>query len=274
MALFASEVASLEEPRIAAALAASADESQPIAGGVMARSAPGSWTNHAVGLCMDREITGAEVQRLIAFYEERGIEPRVEACSLAHESLLRELGAAGFRLKSMEGVMARRLTAGEVVRAPVAAPRGLTIERVDLGDETQTRAYCDMVFRTFLPPDHAGPSEDDMQSMLRFMHRPGVMALLARIDGVAAGGGAVVISDGVAGLSGAGVRAEYRRRGVQQHLLARRLEEGAKAGARIATVGGKPGADTERNVLRMGFALSYARAVLVKPGEGLVPEMG
>src|SRR5690606_32063388 len=119
---------------------------------------------------------------------------------------------------------------------------------INLAIDAEVRAYSEMIYRTFFPPEHPGPSENDCETMARYLRRPGMTAFIARIGGETAGGAAVQVVGEVAALSGAGVRAEFRRRGVQQHLLAHRLNEAREAGARIATVGARPGADTERNV--------------------------
>ena len=63
---------------------------------------------------------------------------------------------------------------------------------------------------------------------------------------------------------------EFRRRGIQQALIAARLNYAAARGARLATIGSRPGAGTERNVRRMGFATAYTKPVMVRPGPGLV----
>jgi GNAT superfamily N-acetyltransferase len=62
----------------------------------------------------------------------------------------------------------------------------------------------------------------------------------------------------------------FRRRGIQQALMAARLEHAASRGARFATIGARPGIPTNRNAMRMGFRLAYTKVVLVKPGPALV----
>lgn len=274
MVLFPGEVARVEEPRMVADLTRSAEHAEPILGGVMARSAPGGWTNHAIGMCMGCEADAASLNRLIPFYEDHGIEARVELCPMAHESLVKGLAERGFVLKGFESVIARALEPGGRIESPVPRPAGLTMEPVDLTDDGALREYARAIFRIFMPPDHPGPTQSDMDAMARFLHKPGTVALEARIDGEFAGGGSVSISSGSAALAGAAVREPFRRRGVQQHLVAKRLRLACEAGATMATVGSKPGVATERNVLRMGFALAYTRAILVRPGEGLVGEPG
>src|SRR4051812_1780931 len=85
------EVARLEELRQALGVATIADLSEPIAGGLMCFSGIGSRANQAMGLGMNGPIDVAEIDRLIGFYEGRGVEPRIEVCPLADESLVRGL---------------------------------------------------------------------------------------------------------------------------------------------------------------------------------------
>lgn len=267
------EIARREEARLAADLFVVADTCEPILGGAMARSDPGSWTNHAVGLALDdRPIDDVEIDRLVRFYADHGVEPRVEVCPFTHGILLKGLASRGFVLHGFECLFARALSPDEHISPPAPPPAGLTIEPVDATDEAGLAAYSSAIYRTFFPPDHPGPSENDVLTMIRFLRKPGVTALRACIDGEFAGGGSVTVVGGVACITAAGVREPFRRRGIQQHLLARRIEFAARAGASLATIGSKPGAGTERNVMRLGFTLAYNRAVLVMPGEGLVPE--
>ncbi|HBS28885.1 MAG TPA: hypothetical protein DEB06_05425 [Phycisphaerales bacterium] len=274
MPLFPAEVARLEEPRGVADLTHAADISEPILGGVMARSAPGVWTNHALGLCMDQPADGRSLDHLVGFYADHAIEPRVEVCPMADESLLKGLASRGFVLKGFESVLARALESGDNISALVPPPGGLSFDPIDPADDAALREYCGLIYRAFFPAEHPGPSDADMGAMLRFIRRPGTIAVRAIIEGRFIGGGSVTVSGPVASLAGAAVIEPFRRRGVQQHLLAHRLRLASRAGARIATIGSKPGVATERNVLRMGFTMAYTRAILVRPGEGLVGEPG
>ena len=68
----------------------------------------------------------------------------------------------------------------------------------------------------------------------------------------------------VAQFSGAGTLPRFRRRGVQTALLRARLMDAAAAGCRIGVVLTQPGSKSQQNVQREGFALLYARHLLVK----------
>ncbi|TVQ31667.1 MAG: GNAT family N-acetyltransferase [Phycisphaeraceae bacterium] len=272
--LFPTDVARLEEPRMVADLAAVADHAEPILGGVMARSDPGSWTNHAIGLCLDAPADDASLDRLVRYYTDHGIEPRVELCPFAHESLAKGLGARGFIFKSFEFVFARDLDAHTRIEPPHPAPEGLTINPIDAADEAALREYATTIYRTFFPPEHPGPTDNDVTTMLRYIRSAGTTAFAAMFGAELVGGGSVTVHGPVATITAAGVKEAHRRQGVQQHLLAARLRLAAESGAQIATVGSRPGAATERNVVRMGFNHAYSRAILVMPGEGLVGEPG
>lgn len=98
-------------------------------------------------------------------------------------------------------------------------------------------------------------------------------SMLARIKGITAGSAAMAVDGQVAGLFGASVPPEYRRRGIQQDLLAARPRFARERGDSLAAIGSRPDAPTDRNVRRMGFFLAYAKPILVQPGSGLVPHL-
>ena len=72
-------------------------------------------------------------------------------------------------------------------------------------------------------------------------------------------------------LFGTSVLPAFRRRGIQQALIAARLGRALSLEAELASITSHPGIPTERNAARLGFQLAFARSVLVKRGPGLVP---
>jgi GNAT superfamily N-acetyltransferase len=92
----------------------------------------------------------------------------------------------------------------------------------------------------------------------------GLSRFVARRDGVAAGGASLRLGEQAALLCGAATLPAHRRRGVQTALLAARLRVAAEAGCDVAVVTTAPGSKSQENVQRQGFALLYARAVLVR----------
>lgn len=263
------EIALAEEARIARSVADVADDSEPFAGGIMSRGAPGAWTNSAYGPGLAGPVDDSEVARLIEFYEPRGIEPRVELSPFAHPTLLASLERERFTLKLFENVFYRDLDAAGDSSSPHDPPPGLTIERVDPADAAAVEAYAQLVLTCFLPDLDPLP-EGLLQVFRRVVRHPRAVCIVARLDGRAVGASGLETLGPVAALFGAGVVPEARRKGVQQAMLAWRLNEASRLGARFATISSRPRVATERNVRRMGFQVAYTKAILTRPGSGLV----
>jgi GNAT superfamily N-acetyltransferase len=75
----------------------------------------------------------------------------------------------------------------------------------------------------------------------------------------------------VTSLLGTSVLPRFRRRGIQQALMAVRLERALELGSDLSDITSRPGIPTERNAGRLGFQLAFVRPVLVRRAPGLVP---
>ncbi|NPD67081.1 GNAT family N-acetyltransferase [Lichenicola cladoniae] len=102
--------------------------------------------------------------------------------------------------------------------------------------------------------------------------RPGLTAYLAYEGSVPVGAAALFIDGEWGWLFIAAVRPDYRNRGAQTALLARRLEDGRKAGVRTFNIGAlrpAPGHGdvfaSYRNIERAGFKLAYNRPNYILP---------
>lgn len=276
------ELARIEERRLSLGLASVALEHRWLpGGGVLTRGEAGTWINTSAGLGMAHDaVPDADLDALVEWFESAGIEPRTEVCPFAHESLVRGLAARRFVLRGFENVFFREIVPGQLVEAPSPLGGGIRVERVAVLDDGPIWEYAAAVARGFVPPDKE-PAPEDITLWVRCLRQPAVMAFAAWADGRIVGGGAMEIpldatepgAKRGAALFGLSVLPQYRRRGVQQALIAARLEAAAQAGAVVATVGASPGVPTERNARRMGFQLGYTKAVLVRPGPGLKPNL-
>ena len=264
------EIARLEEARQALGLAEIADESRPFGGGTAGRGVAGSWINNVVGAAMNGPVDAAALDNLIEWYASAGIEPRLEVAPFADPGLIALLEERRFVVRMFENVFYRELDVGSVVRAPQEPPVELSIGILNPADAAVVREAALVAISGFFPPG-AEPRESDIEMSERALRHPRTVAVVARVGGRAVGAGSMEVSGGVCGLFGLSVLPEFRRRGIQQALIAARLNEAAKRGARLATIGSKPGVATERNVRRMGFALAYTKVVLVQPGPGRAP---
>lgn len=257
------DIARLEERRLAASTAEVARTAMFLAGGAACYDAPGSWANAALGMGLEGEVSGESLDALIAFYEDRGAEARVEICPFVDPSLLRGLAERSFSLRAFENVLARPLLPGENLRAshPLGWPEGLEVVRVDPRDEATVRLAVEIASSGFLP-EGIPVDEAELALGVRIASHPRVGTFLALWDGEPAGAGSVEVGGDVAALFGATVLAPFRRQGVQAALILARLALARDAGATLAVIHSHPGIPTERNALRLGFSVAYSKAVL------------
>ncbi len=269
--LTSAEVARLEEPRQAGLLAAVTPLCQPFAGGVMGFHEPGSWQNQACGVGLCGPVSMAEVDELVAFYQSRGVEPRVELSPFADPSLVEGLGKRGFIVREFENVLSRALPAGEDLRGvlPHGWPEGLVICPVERGDENGIDRAVELTLAGFYPKGHI---PDPMRAACKTtMTLASTEVFVAEVAGMPVAAGSLGVAERVASLMGVSTDPAYRRRGVQQALIAHRLQVARERGCVLATIASRPGIPTERNAVRMGFHVAYTRVVVVKTGAGLVP---
>lgn len=236
---------------------------QPIGGGTAVFSGLDSPMNKVAGLGFEPvdEAVLAEVERQFA---ARGTAVRVELSTLGDPAVGEMLTARGYRLRGFENVLGLALPS--TAMGPVSGD--ITVTDAPPG----TPQWVAVVTAGFANPDvFDGPpptesfASDALQQVMEDMSTvPGFRRYLAWRGDAVAGGGGLRVCDGIAQLSGAATLPDHRRRGVQTALLHHRLADAARAGCELAVVTTEPGSKSQQNVQRQGFALLYARAVLVK----------
>jgi GNAT superfamily N-acetyltransferase len=263
------DVAHLEEARAASMLAASAQQSRRWAGGTMAFSGRGSWQNQVMGAGLDQPVSDTQIDTMVAFYESRGVEARIELCPFADESLMLGLSDRLFTVRELENVLFFDLRAA-LPELPHGWPPGVEIGLVDPDDRKGIEELVEVSLRGFVPVSEPIPEvlRDASRRMLSMARTRG---FIARLDGRVVGGGLLDLTEDSANLAGTSVIAAARRRGIQQALVRARLQTACEHGCRIATIESKPGIPTERNAMRLGFAMAYTKIVLARAGAGLQP---
>ncbi len=284
------DIARLDEARGALGCSEVAQEAMFVAGGVACRDAPKAWINTCLNIGLRPGeagvVTADDIARITAWYHEQGHEARIEISVHAHESAIKCVGDAGYRVKLFETTFFRELHAGEAVAALVPLGGGIELAEIDPRDEETCRAMAVCVNEGFaLAGTGVVPRESDIQVSMRCMKHPRTRSFGAFVSEggtrrcvagayleVLDSSALATLDSGWAGrpvtrfaaLFGAAVHADFRKRGIQQALLALRLREAMKAGASFATIGGLPGAGTERNVRRFGFQVACSKAHFVK----------
>lgn len=232
----------------------------PVAGGAAVFARRGSPMNKLIGAGFDAPLDDATLDAIEAAWTERGEPVRVELATLAHPEAAERLSARGYGLLGFEHVL---------VRALASVPASAAHVRVEVGADDD--AWMRVLVAGFAAGDGTGAAVDDFghdviaQVMHDFGAATGFARYVARLDGAAVGAATMRIDDGIALLCGATTLPHARRRGVQGALLATRLADARDAGCTLAVVTTAPGSISQSNVMRSGFELGYARAILVRP---------
>lgn len=279
--LMPTEIARMEEARQARAITEVVAHFERIMGGVMSFLEPGSWANQACGVGLNGPVSEDEIDRFVAYYTSRGVEPRVELAQFADASLISGLGRRGFDLRQFETVLARTIDPDEEVMGALPGDwptddsgRRLVIQRVEPDDEKLVLESFKVSMSGFMPAGYT-PSNAEIEMHRKIVAHPHSEYLVAMFgETVAGAGGAEYPRDAeipVAVLFGVSVLRKFRMRGVQQAMILHRLRGAQERGAKVGVIHSIPGASTDRNAMRLGFRPSYTKVILAKKGEGLVP---
>lgn len=234
-----------------------------LCGGVAVRVGAGSPLTKVAGLGFAGPLDEAGLAEVERSFAAEGLAVQIELATLADPAFARALGERGYVLHGFENVLGRALPA-EIAAAPSDVA-------VSVADPHDVDAWIEVVATGFASPDTQGvpshesyPLEVVAPIMRDFATADGVTVYVAHRGGVAVGGASMRTFEGVAHLCGSATLPAHRRRGVQTALLARRLGDAARAGCDVAVVVTMPGSKSQQNVQRLGFALLYSRAVLVR----------
>ncbi len=243
------------------ALPGAASECVAVADGVALWLGEGSPVNIAVGLGMNGPVDEAALERLESFYHERGAAAALSVCPLADRSLLRLLGQRGWQAGDFEHLLVLELGAGRRPAESVAETDEIEV-RVCLPEERSEWAAT--AARGF--SEGATPERGHKEFGAVMAEREEAILVLARVDGVAAGTGSLVVDGGVGWLSGDSTLPQYRRRGIQQAIQGHRLRLARDAGCDMAVTEAVPGGASQRNMERLGFRIAYTHVEFTKGG--------
>lgn len=235
-----------------------------IGGGIAGFGEAGSPLNKVTGIGLGRDISEEEIARVEEAYHRVECPVQVELSTHASPSVGELLTSRGYALKGFECVVGCDPARCEVG----GSESGVTIERLD-GDIEE---WIRVIVEGFLAPDAQGmPTHerfprDVLERIIRDLAAcESKRQYLAMREGVAAGGASVRFDrDGVAQFCGASTLPEHRRRGVQSALIRARMHDAIERGCTIATTTVQARSKSMENMMRFGFGLLYARAVLVR----------
>jgi GNAT superfamily N-acetyltransferase len=232
------------DPSVAAAI--------EVAGGKAVFFGVDSPITQAIGIGIGEPVSVADVDRLEEFFRSHGSSSVIHITPWSDPAMLTELSARQYQFFEFENVFAQRVDA---IETPASDP-AITVRAIDRDEAPVWARICASGFAT------EGFDEDLVEQIANaFSDAAGSTRYLASIGGVACGAAASVTSRelSVVGLFGAATLPEYRRRGVQSALVARRLADAAGEGCELALVTTLPGSSSHRNVRRRGFELLYTK---------------
>jgi ribosomal protein S18 acetylase RimI-like enzyme len=235
----------------------------PLAGGVAVFAGPESPSNKMIGVGFAGVPAAADLDRVEQAFADRGATLQAEVSTLADPELHGALARRGYEPRGFENVLGHALTG-----LGAADAGAIAVERIDAA----TPEWIDVFVSSFAHPDSGGvggdaiPPENTIRAWLTpTMSVTGFEGFAARLEGRIVGAAALRIDGDVAQFCGAGTLPGFRRRGVQTALLRARLRRAGAAGCAVAVVVTQPASKSQQNVQREGFALLYARQLLVKP---------
>ncbi|AGC42914.1 hypothetical protein MYSTI_01581 [Myxococcus stipitatus DSM 14675] len=224
-----------------------------VAGGLALFNGPGSPLTQAIALGLDGPVDAELLDRVEAHLGQGGGPVPIELTPFADPSLAQELARRGYRVAEFQQVFARALP-GAPLPSHTAEVRPLLSGEAELFARTVGQGFMGREELT----------DDEATLMLSAAKMPGTTCFLARVDGEPAGGGTAALHDGVATLSGTGVRMRFRGQGLQQALITTRLEWALRQGCTLASSSTHPGTPSQRNMERLGFFIAYPKLVMVR----------
>ena len=203
------------------------------------------------GLGLFEPLSPAALDRIEAFFLDRGAVVVHEVSPLAGIGTLDLLCARGYRPIELSSVLHRPLER----HATKPYPEGVTVrvagvEEAALWVRINARGWT-----------HEHPE------LLDFMGEFGPVAFarehtanfVAELDGQPGAAGALSLHDGVALFAGATTVPEMRRRGLQAALLEARIDYAFEHGYTLAMMVAEAGSQSQRNAERAGFRIAYTR---------------
>jgi GNAT superfamily N-acetyltransferase len=228
-----------------------------VAGGVALFAGAGSPLSQALALGLDGPVSPEELARVEVHLGQAGGPIQVELLPFSDPSLAALLAQRGYRVAEFQQVLLRPLD-GHLPDAPLASVRPL-----HPGEEA---LWAHTLAQAFFGREDVTPQESSL--ILPITRAQGTTCFLAQVDGQPAGGGTVAIHDGIATLSGTGVRERFRGRGLQAALIRARMEWGIRHGCTLAATSTHVATASQRNMERMGFRIAYPKLVMVREAPG------
>jgi hypothetical protein len=212
---------------------------------------PMSPISQTFGLGMFHPLTSERLDRVEAFFKQRGADIFHEVSPLADPTTFALLNERGYQPIEFTSVLFRPISPDVVLSA---SPNGNVKVRVT--GKNDKALWSDIAFEGWSEFTELSDFLRDMGKVHACSKSP---SFLAELDDQPIATGMLTIHEGVALLAGASTIPTARRQGAQLALLEARLRYGAQQGCDIAMMAALPGSASQRNAERHGFRIAYTR---------------
>lgn len=203
------------------------------------------------GLGVFDSIGDRELDRLEAFFAERGAPTHHEVSAFADAGVWNLLSARGYAPIETSTVMVRSTTGAEL---PMST--SITTRVVDASDAVTWSRVAGEGWSSESP--EVGSMVEALGVVVT--RAKGSRCFLAEANGEPIAAGALYVVNGIALLAGASTIPSARRQGGQSALLQARLNFAREMGIDLAMVVAAPGSASQRNAIRRGFRPVYTRS--------------
>lgn len=223
---------------------------EPFAGGFAIFAGTGSPMTHAMGIGMRGAVSEQELERMEAFFRERGSACLIDLCPMADPSVIAFIQSQPYRVVEFNNVMARRIDPDEVFE-PAEGIRPVREGELPHWSRVISEAFSENM-----------PVNESMVDLMAATCK-GVHCWFAG-ESNPVGGAAMAVQEGVALLTGDAMLPSARRQGWQSRLIRERLSAAQRLGCQLASTTVLPGSASHRNYERAGFQLIYMRVNVMR----------
>ena len=204
------------------------------------------------GLGVFDEVTEREIEKLEAFFIERGAPVFHEVSPMADVSLLKLMNKRGYQPVELTSVMYREL--GKHEKSNARNPSIIS----SIVDESEAELWAETAAAGWA--SEGKELAEFVLSMGKIASRTkGGFPFLAELDGRPIAAGSLSIYGDVCILGGTSTIPEARRQGAQNALLNARLKYARERGCTMAMICALPGSQSQKNAQKNEFNIAYTR---------------
>ena len=205
------------------------------------------------GLGIFDEITATEMETIESFFKKHDSPVFHEVCPIVDDSIIALLNERGYQPIELTSVMYRTLDSSN----PLSLPKKAQIQTRIIGkDEIDVFAKTSVSGWSAEMPEFA---DFGIELCRVGANSKCSLSFIGELEGKPIATGSMLIYEDVAMLAGASTIPENRNQGAQNALLEARLAHAREQGCTIASMGARPGSQSQRNAEKNGFRIAYTR---------------